>query len=245
MSLVMTDGYTFRELVWDTDFFGLRCARIELNSTIEHSEFEQLLHKVRDYDLVYIANKNCNIQNAVQLARQTSAFVADTNVQFIKNVDNTVKHKEKPVCRDMYPYSQEIVDLADTVFAQSRFAADERLAQLGGGRMHGEWVKNAFDQRGRFFAESRMEGVLIGFTLFNIKNGVLTLELIGIDANYRGRGVGRRLWETLEAKAQLAGCREIHVGTQLHNLPAMNFYIRRGCAITETNQIYHLWNQSS
>jgi ribosomal protein S18 acetylase RimI-like enzyme len=48
---------------------------------------------------------------------------------------------------------------------------------------------------------------------------------------YRGRGVGGRLWRAAEAWARERDCRVLKVETQNINVPACRFYARQGCVL--------------
>jgi ribosomal protein S18 acetylase RimI-like enzyme len=48
---------------------------------------------------------------------------------------------------------------------------------------------------------------------------------------FRGRGVGRALFEAAETRALTRGCRELKVETQNINVPACRFYAALGCQL--------------
>lgn len=236
----MTDAIKSRRLDWDSDFFGWRCHRLELNAAVDKTDLTAALQAVGGAEFVCIVNRDCNIQNAELIGALTDAYVADTNIQFVKTLDKKGAPSSIPA-RDRFPASPAIVDLANKVYRESRFMRDGRFASCGGGKVFGEWVNNAFDITGKYFATAEENGQLAGFVLFSISDNVLAVELIGVEDGLRGRGVGRQLWHRAEDEAFRYGCSAIQVGTQLTNLDAVNFYIRMGCAVSHTAQTYHLW----
>lgn len=58
---------------------------------------------------------------------------------------------------------------------------------------------------------------------------------IRVHPDYRGRGVGHRLFAEAEDWAREHGCRELKVETQNINAPACRFYAREGCELREIN----------
>jgi ribosomal protein S18 acetylase RimI-like enzyme len=237
------DAIGIRELPWDTGFFGVRCCRIELNANVGRQRLEPALASVGDAVFITIVNRDCRLLNAELLAMLTDAAPADTIVTFEKPVTQAAAAPISDLnARDNLPASQEIVELANTVFRDSRFVRDRRLYERGGGRLHGEWVKNAFNTPGRYFIMEMDENQkLAGFLLFSLSDDTLTVELIGVNSDCRRQGVGRRLWNAAETEAKARGCATIRVGTQLTNTDALNFYIAAGCRVARTDMIYHWW----
>lgn len=54
-------------------------------------------------------------------------------------------------------------------------------------------------------------------------------------------GVGTQLIEQIELYALKNNLSEIHVGTQLNNIKAQNFYIKCGFKHINNNSVYHWW----
>jgi ribosomal protein S18 acetylase RimI-like enzyme len=60
-----------------------------------------------------------------------------------------------------------------------------------------------------------------------------------IDVDYRGQGLGRRLWHRVLDFARQADVRAIMVETQNTNVPACKFYARMGCQLVGINEAYY------
>ncbi len=58
---------------------------------------------------------------------------------------------------------------------------------------------------------------------------------IRVAPEFRGRGVGSRLFEAAERWAATRRCRQIKVETQNTNVPACRFYLRHGCRLGAIN----------
>ncbi|MFN7480280.1 MAG: GNAT family N-acetyltransferase [Armatimonadota bacterium] len=58
---------------------------------------------------------------------------------------------------------------------------------------------------------------------------------IRIDPQFRGEGVGRRLWQHVEAWCRAHGVSELRVESQDINAPACRFYARMGCELLSVN----------
>ena len=73
-----------RELEWDTKYFGLACAKAVLYKPLTIDCWNELKRSFRQYQFVCIENRNSEPINAQLIGRDTSAFLADVNIQFLK-----------------------------------------------------------------------------------------------------------------------------------------------------------------
>jgi dTDP-4-amino-4,6-dideoxy-D-galactose acyltransferase len=80
--------YTLKELKWDTDYFGVTCAKAILNDELTKSDWDALKERLKAYKFISIENRNSNPANTQLIGKNTSAFLADVNIQFIKHIDN-------------------------------------------------------------------------------------------------------------------------------------------------------------
>lgn len=89
MSDVNKSGGSFSciPLKWDTDYFGISCARVNLTGPATEAEQEEILSFCRSFDFVTLANLNNFSENNFWIGRRTNAFLADVNIQFFKSVD--------------------------------------------------------------------------------------------------------------------------------------------------------------
>lgn len=78
------------------------------------------------------------------------------------------------------------------------------------------------------------ENKIVGFMSL-VKKTVsdrMILDLIQVDQNYRGNGIGRELWKTAVEEARVAGAKEIYISA----FPAeetINFYKAMGADVTD------------
>lgn len=222
-------------LDWDTDFFGVKCGKAILEEPLSDSEWEEFLLEQKDYDFVSIVNKGCDTSNAVRISADTTAFLADTNVQLSKPVED-VECPDEVVVQEALPYNEDFLKL--TVFEHSKFFHDKKLFARGGAKVYEQWLKNSFGKEGKFFAYVAN----LGYCLFSADGKNCVIELIRVSDKARGKGIGKKLLKATEHFAHSKGLATLSVGTQLTNTGALNFYISCGQKIVRADSTYHLWN---
>jgi ribosomal-protein-alanine N-acetyltransferase len=77
-------------------------------------------------------------------------------------------------------------------------------------------------------AAARSGGRLIGFGIMRYGDDVARLDLLGVAADWRSRGVGRQLVEWLERPALVSGIRQVSLEVRASNRGAQAFYERLG-----------------
>ncbi|SHJ40999.1 GNAT family N-acetyltransferase [Thermoclostridium caenicola] len=229
---------TYRDLLWDTAFFGLSCLKVILHEPLSISEWAEVENRIKSYDFVTIENQHSEPENARLIGQKTSAFLADTNIQFQKQVKFVNElHPSIRICNPM-ERDDRLLDIGD--FRYSRFFEDKQLASRGGKEVYKQWLLNAFNKEDKYFAVSEHNNLPCGYVLFSFTENVCIIELIAVSEQFSGQGIGAALFNAVEFEACRKGAGIIQVGTQVRNLRAINFYHKMGCKHVGSHQIYHL-----
>ncbi len=235
---------SFMELEWDTTFFGVNCAKAILHSVPDPYEWKEFKNKLNNYDFITIENRNSEPLNAQILGKETTAFLADTNIQFSKKVATVDCFDKNVEVLSSLEENHEILEL--THFQYSKFIEDEQLAKRGGDKLYYQWVNNCFGRQDKMFTISRDDNNRVnGYLLHSFSNNVCTIELIAVSEKSFGKGTGRQMFRATEDNAYRNGMKEIKVGTQIRNIGAINFYHKVGCKQVGCHQVFHWWNQDS
>lgn len=231
----------FYDLEWDTDYFGIRCAKAILHEPLSVDEWKDLKQRFKKYQFVSIENRNSEPVNSQLLGKDTCAFLADVNVQFKKKLGGSCEEAENVEIFQALSRDENVIEIAD--FQYSKFKEDPQLAKRGGDQIYHQWIRNAFEKPYKYFELSRDENKQInGFILFSYADNACVIELIAVAKNVTHCGVGTKLFQTLEHVVSKLGYEEIRVGTQARNIVAVNFYHKVGCKQVGIHQVYHLWN---
>lgn len=233
--------YSFYDLKWDTEFFGVSCAKTILQSPLSLVQWEELQGKFADYQFISITNINSEPINAQIIGKNTAAFVADTNIQFVKKIAGPYEMPENITIHQSLERNDQIIDIADFKF--SKFTEDSELAKRKGEQVYHQWLTNAFEKPEKFFALARdVNNDINGFVLYSFSDDSSVIELIAVSPKVTKGGIGTSLFKAVEYASIKEGINKIKVGTQLRNLSAINFYHKVGCKQVGCHQVFHLWN---
>lgn len=233
---------SFNKLQWDTEYFGINCAKAILYKPLTLSSWNDLKNAFKGYQFISIENRNSEPVNAQLIGGKTSAFLADVNVQFSKTINNQCQYSlpENITINHGIDYDEQLIDLASFQF--SKFIEDPEFAKRGGENVYRQWLINSFNKPDKdFLIYKDRSGDIKGFLLHSYFNKISTIELISVSHDLANSGIGTALFEAIEYTASKNGCDEIRVGTMLRNSAAINFYHKVGCKQIGSHQVYHLW----
>lgn len=235
-------NYDSMPLQWDTDYFGVSSARINLNGIVDEQGQDEIIEFCKGYDFVTISNLGNIKVNNHWIGFKTNAFLADMNIQFLKVL------ADKSDYQDVNTYvvcslsrNEQIVDIARKSFKYSRFFNDPMLPETQSKNIYRHWTECAFGQKNKFFVVSEREGNIAGYILFSINGDSSVIELIAVDEKYQGQRVGKSLIKTMESFVLDQSIKKIKVGTQVNNISAAQFYNAMGFKYLSCGSIYHLW----
>lgn len=242
MSNINKNGkITLKELSWDTQFFGVKSAKAVLYEPLENTEWLIVQDYFSKYQFISIENRNSEPVNARFIGKDTNAFLADVNIQFVKPLSGNKDTDKGIFIGNNLEYTEKLLRIGR--YEYSKFLEDPELAKRNGTAVYTHWLVNSFNRQDKYFALSKDEnGAINGYILYSFDNESCMIELIAVDSAKKNKGIGTKLFNAVENTAYNNGCKEIKVGTQIRNLGAINFYNKMGCRQTGCHQVYHLWN---
>lgn len=244
-SVNSTNSFEFTSLHWDTKYFKVKSAKAVLNKKVSDAEGNRLARLSSEFDFITIVNKNNDPINNLWIANNTTSFLTDMNIQFIKNKKDFIKK----LCNgnlkviNCLPRNEEIYQIAFSSFLYSRFFNDPNLNTTKTEALYANWVLNSFGKDDKHFIIAESNHKVSGFLLFSIDriSSSCVIELIAVDKLYAGRRIGKQLITKLENYVINLEVENIKVGTQVNNITASNFYTACGFKYTECASIYHYW----
>jgi ribosomal protein S18 acetylase RimI-like enzyme len=131
-----------------------------------------------------------------------------------------------------------VMALAANSFVHSRLHLDPAIPRAVADRSRAEWAGNFFaGKRGDHMIVAESDGALAGFAqLLGPRDGVLTIDLIGVAPPFRRRGIAHTL---IAASANIAGTQTLRVGTQIANTPSLRLYEALGFRVVGSHYVLH------
>lgn len=117
-----------------------------------------------------------------------------------------------------------------------RYELDPRLTHLSG-QVYARWVDDAATTPDR---EVRVLDDDAGLLVTAVQADTLRIELIGVDREHRGQGLGAALIRLAFARGHAHGCARLLVGGYAHNIAAMRLYDSCGLRECSRRWRYHV-----
>ena len=227
-----------RALQWDSDFFGLRIGRADLQTKADalvlcamHEELK------RQYDLLYIFDAN-----AVEFEADGAQLV-DEKILYSKPCEPRKQYAEVSFFQGATP-SDDLYRLALVSGGYSRFKLDERLPESSYERLYTRWIENACPKEGTnrqiltFFGD---ENVAKGMITIDYQGELGHIGLVAVDLDCQHQGIGGKIMSTLDGYLFGLGVRTLEVPTQKANKDACRWYEKNGFKVKSVTPIYHWW----
>lgn len=227
-----------RFLQWDSDFFGLRIGRADLQTKADAVELQLRHEKLkRQYDLLYVFD--CNVIGF----EANGAQLVDEKILYSKPCEPRKQYREISFFQGASP-SEDLYRLALVSGCYSRFKLDERLPNGSYERLYGRWIENACPKEGtnkRILLYSDECDIARGMIAVDYQGETGHIGLVAVDTNVQHQGVGCKMMSTLDSCLFEYGVKTIEVPTQKANTKACHWYEKNGFIIQSITPVYHWW----
>jgi GNAT superfamily N-acetyltransferase len=134
---------------------------------------------------------------------------------------------------------EELIALAGRCFRYSRFHLDPEIPDVAADRIKREWVRSYTEgSRGVELLAAREGDRAVGFLAVLEGDDARVIDLVGVDPEAQGRGVGAALVAAFVERHRDAAA-ELRVGTQIANLPSLRLYARSGFGVWGASYVLH------
>ena len=236
----MSNAYKYLE--WDSDFFGYKIARLDVQDITE-KEFEVIrLELIKSNIKLAYVFINPDDNNSNYIMTKHKADLVDTKVTFSINIP-----------KDFYPtiniseynkaiISDEILQLSIQSGEYSRYKKDERFINREYERLYTAWITNSIK---KIIADEVLvyneNFIYKGVISLKYNKEVATIGILAVDQTLRNKGIGKQLIYEAFNHAKINGCSNMNVSTQSENKIACSFYRKIGFIINKKTNIFHLW----
>ena len=226
-------------LPWDSDFWGLKAARIR---ACAEAELTQGLVDCKALGvrwaslLVPVADTNM-VDSAIRAGFQ----MVDVRVTMSTAVDG--RHELTSASLVQAGELEQAQALVDGAFRTSRFHVDAHLDAARCNEFYRTWVRNSFTgELADAIVASRHEDRLDAFvTVQRHPDSKASLPLVAVRTDRRGLGVGTRVVADALDWSSAHGATRVDVVTQLANVAAIRLYESVGFSIDQSAVWLHRW----
>ena len=217
-------------LVWESDFFQLKSARLTPDATAA----ELTAQALDDYALVQ-AKVDASETHTLDVLSALGFRLAEGETDICVTV--TPQDNARPAARLAAPEDiPDVTAIARQAFRLSRFRAPWYQPE-DSARFYAMWAEKAvlgtFDHLCLWADDEQGNG--LGFvTLRRLSEDEVRIGLLAVRPEYQGQGAGKKLMAAAKKWCAEQGVSRLYVATQTGNLAALNLYLARGGKVTRT-----------
>ena len=230
-------------LNWDSDFFGLKTARIRTPDLDEQHLTKTLQNlRSRNVRLVYWpASQPVDFDVSTlggRLIDQKAIFELDLGGVPALSIPPGVE--VKPYTHDIP--QQVLWDLALQAGSLSRFARDPQFPPERFQALYLEWMRKSLNgEMADVVLVSAAQDVPTGMVTLSAREDIGEIGLIAVEKAFRGRHIGLALMAAAHDWYAAHHLSLARVVTQADNQPACRLYRRCGYELVRTEYFYHFW----
>ncbi|MNW44170.1 dTDP-fucosamine acetyltransferase [compost metagenome] len=225
-------------LEWDSNFFGINIATVTDINDLSFNFREYI--QVRNIDFVQVLCRIDEISKINKLEYNGFHF-ADVKITYRINLEDVYVNPidfKLATNKDKLP----IRKIAEGSFFDSRYYGYEHLFKVEKvNRMYSLWAEKSIDgQFDDFCLKITHSNATCGFITVKIINtSSAVIGIFAIDEQFRGRGIGCELMNSLFSFLRTMNVCNVEVSTQGKNILAQNFYIKQGFKVSRLESWYY------
>jgi ribosomal protein S18 acetylase RimI-like enzyme len=119
-----------------------------------------------------------------------------------------------------------LADMAGSVFLHGRFHQDPKLGAAIGNVRYKAWLLNAFELDHQYVYKFKIENSIIAFFVVEYPDNTSAFwSLTALAPGMQGKGLGRRVWNSMMLMHKKKGVNSIATSISSHNTAVINLYI--------------------
>ena len=225
---------------WLTEVAGFAVLRLAATPTAVRALRDRADARAMGYTSVAAADPP-----ALEPLTAAGMAVIDVNVTLAAAAPAVPSDAPSPVVRADPALADPIAELAARAMRQSRFHRDPRFPDSAAEAIKREWARNCvLGRRGLEVLTVLVDGRPAGFLAVTEQGNDRVIDLVAVDAPFRGRGVGRALVDAFAHRH--AGGGRLLVGTQVGNAASLGLYCAAGFRPIDARYVLHahVWEEA-
>ena len=241
----MTNNTLCELLEWDSEFFGLKIARIVPHRlTISSSRWIATWCRETHIDCLYFLADPDDPETA-DLAQNNGFGLVDIRMQFVKIVDQNEIETDTWVTPTIRYFRSEdlscLEQIAQNSFHASRFYFDPNFPNDRCDSLYELWIERSCNGYADTVLVAELSDQAVGFISCHMDGDLGHIGLIGVAQNAQGQGLGKQLVNHALKWFAANGALQVLVVTQGRNIHAQRLYQRCGFVTNTVHLWYHWW----
>ncbi len=239
----MSKPYQF--LSWDSEFFGLRIAKIDPHQLDRAIMAEaQTWCEQQRIDCLYLLADSKD-QETIRIAEDNEFRLVDLRMSMRCQIGAKAVFRLPVSDITIRPVQaldiSSLRSIARTSFTLTRFYTDGCFPREKCDEMYDVWITRSCEGYADQVLVADHNGIAQGFISLHLKPGVGEIGIIGVSHETRGLGIGRSLVRSALSWYHSQGIRKVTVATQGKNYLAQNFFQHNGFDVYDMHIWYHKW----
>jgi dTDP-4-amino-4,6-dideoxy-D-galactose acyltransferase len=233
---------TYKMLDWDTEFFGVRIAKIEgahLTDEIVAQALQWSLdHKVACLYFLCASDDD----RSVGIAEQNGFHLVDVRMELSWRAQTAPSGSETEVRRFQPSDLPRLQEIASGAYELTRFYYDRHFPPAKSSALYREWITKSCNGYADAVFVALHRDVVEGFVtchLEALRRG--RIGLVGVNGAARGAGMGQAMIKNAQRYFLDQGVDEVLVVTQGRNIAAQQLYQGNGFRARSMQLWYHKW----
>ncbi len=233
---------TLLKLDWDSDFFDFNICRIQ--GLIENNEDLRAVDLKMNEGKFKLAYYSSAEELKIDDIDTLEITLVDKKTTFVKKINPELKsHPQISSYINDFP-SSKVINLAIQSGVYSRFNVDKKIGRDKYEELYRLWIiKSVKREMADEVIVYNHNDDIAGYLTIGEKNNRADLGMGAVDSNYRGKGIGKILFENAEKWSFDQGYEEIQIVTQGDNIPACKLYEKLGYSVDSMEYFYHIWKK--
>lgn len=238
-------GALCRFLDWDTDFFGVRTARLR-TGRLSRAQMKRALQwcRRRKIECLYFTVDAGDLPT-IRVAEDHRFRLVDLRVTYERKAEDPGAVEAPAGVEFRLGGAKDIPALeaiAATAYRDSRFYADPKFKRALCDELYRVWIRKSCRDYADAVWVAQLRGAPVGYVTCHLRPGRLgEIGLVGVSGKARGKGLGGLLTREALRWFSSKGVERVSVVTQGRNVAAQRVYQRAGFLVGGVEQTYHLW----
>jgi ribosomal protein S18 acetylase RimI-like enzyme len=242
---VTTEAAFCELLPWDSEFFGVKVARVRGDLTLSQLALADDWCRREEVAVAYL-NEPIEEIAKISVATDLGFHFIDVRVILVwRKEDWRPEPKASGVSIRLHRPSDvgTLEQIALTAYGDSRFYADGRFPLDRCDALYATWIRRSCEERESTVCVAERGGDVAGYLAHRVDPalGTASIALVGVAEAHRGHGVGVALVSASLAACAASGVERVQVATQGRNVAGQRMYQRAGMTTDAMSVWLHKW----